>query len=64
MPVKWNDVSSLMLHHVDNVLAVKYRTQKRHVDEWLAVSTISKWAFLAYFCDFFFLVVFADEANP
>jgi len=42
MPVKWNDVSSLMLHHVDNVLAVKYRTQKRHVDEWLAVSTISK----------------------
>ena len=42
MPVKWNDVSSLMLHHVDNILAVKYRTQKRHVDEWLAVSTISK----------------------
>jgi len=27
----WSDVSTRMLHHVDNVLVVRYRMQQRHL---------------------------------
>jgi hypothetical protein len=36
----WDDISRVMMIHVDNLLAAKYRIQKRIMHEWLGAVTV------------------------